>query len=174
MDLWWSTNWYAIHTKPGQEGLAKMNIERLGLEVFLPMMRAERLSWGIPRMVLKPLFSRYLFARFCPVTFLHSIRYARGVYQVVSTAETPTPVDEQIIHTIRSRIGAEGYVTMEPETMRAGDRLVVNEGPLQGLTGIFERELKDRERVVLLLEAIEYQARLLIEKRYLKVAPEAV
>ncbi len=174
MDLWRSINWYAIHTKPSQEGLAKMNIERLGLEVFLPMMRAEKLSWGIPRMVLKPFFSRYLFARFCPVTYLHSIRYARGVYQVVSTAETPTPVDEEIIHTIRSRIGAEGYVTMEPKVMQQGDRLMVNEGPLQGLTGIFERELKDRDRVVLLLEAIEYQARLLIEKRYLKAAPEAV
>jgi transcriptional antiterminator RfaH len=172
MDLWRSTNWYAVHTKPGQERLVKMNIERLGLEVLLPSMRAEKLVWGIPHVVLKPLFPRYLFARFCPIAYLHSILYARGVYRVVSSGETPLAVDEEIIRTIRSRIGAEGYVRMDERPMRPGDRVMVKEGLFQGMTGIFERELKDRERVVLLLEAIEYQARVLIQKRHLKAADQ--
>jgi hypothetical protein len=34
--------------------------------------------------------------------------------------------------------------------------------------------MDDRERVMILLEAIEYQARLLIEKRYLKAQAEAL
>ena len=48
------------------------------------------------------------------------------------------------------------------------------EVPLQGLSGIFEQTLDKRERVVILLEAIRYQARVLIEKRYLKAQAEAV
>ena len=36
------------------------------------------------------------------------------------------------------------------------------------------KALDERERVVILLEAIRYQARVLIEKRYLKAQAEAV
>ena len=63
---------------------------------------------------------------------------------------------------------------IEPQPMQRGDRVVVQEGPLQGLSGIFEQALDERERVVILLEAIRYQARVLIEKRYLKAQAEAV
>ena len=52
--------------------------------------------------------------------------------------------------------------------------MMVQDGPLQGLIGTLDQEMDDRQRVVILLEAIEYQARILIEKRYLKVQAEAV
>jgi transcriptional antiterminator RfaH len=137
-------------------------------------MKQEKLVWGVPQRVIKPLFPGYLFARFCPAAYLHLIQYARGVRRVVSAGETPLPVDEEIIRAIQLRIGEEGYVRIEPKPLQPGDRVIVHEGPLQGLMGIFERELSDRERVMLLLEAIEYQARVLIERRYLKAAAEVV
>ncbi len=174
MDYWQETNWFAIHTKACREGVAAMNIERMGLEVFLPQIREEKRVWGVAQMVIKPLFSGYLFARFCPAAYLHLIQYARGVRRVVGSGEKPLPVDEEIILAIRSRIGEEGYVRIESEPMQRGDRVIVQEGPLQGLSGIFEQALDERERVVILLETIAYQARLLIEKRYLKAQAKAV
>lgn len=120
------------------------------------------------------MFSGYLFARFCPATYLHLIHYARGVRRVVGNGERPLPVDDEIIEAVRSGIGKEGYVQLQPKAMRRGDRVMVYEGPLQGLKGVLEQDMGDRERVVILLEAIEYQARLLIEKRYLKAQAEAL
>jgi transcriptional antiterminator RfaH len=172
MDILQDCNWYAIHTKPCREDLAAMNIGRLGLEILLPMMKQEKLRWGIPQMVIKPFFPGYLFARFRPVAYLHLVRYARGVRRVVGVGETPLPVDEAIIRTIQSRVGADGFVNIESESLKVGDRVLVQEGPLQGLMGVLERELNDRKRVVILLERIEYQARALIEKRYLTAAVE--
>jgi transcriptional antiterminator RfaH len=174
MDYWRNTNWYAVHTYPCREAVAAMNIERLGLEVFLPRIKQQKSVWGVAQMVIKPLFSGYLFARFCPAAYLHLIQYARGVRRVVGNGSRPLPVDDEIILAVRSGIGEEGYVQIQPRPMRHGDRVTVQEGPLQGLRGTLETEMDDRTRVVILLEAIDYQARLLIEKRYLKAQAEAL
>jgi transcriptional antiterminator RfaH len=174
MDYWRDTNWYAIHTKPCREVVAAMKIKRLGVEVFLPQVKQQKRVWGVTQMVIKPLFAGYLFARFSPAAYLHLIHYARGVQRVVGSGNSPLPVDDRIILAIRLRISEEGYVRIKPQPMQRGDRVVVQEGPLQGLSGIFEQALDDRERAVILLEAIAYQARVLTEKRSLKAQAEAV
>ncbi len=168
MDYWRGTNWYAIHTHPSREAVAAMNIERLGLEVFLPKIKQQKIIWGVAQMVIKPLFSGYLFARFSPAAYLHSIQYARGVRRVLGNGDRPLPVDDEIILAVRSAMGEGGYVQIQSQPMRRGDRVIVQDGPLQGLIGTLDQEIGDRERVVILLEAIEYQARLLIDKRCLK------
>jgi transcriptional antiterminator RfaH len=174
MDFYREVHWFAVHAKPYREDVAAQNIARLDLEVFLPKVKRESLVCGVPREVIKPLFPGYLFARFCPATSLPLIRYARGVLRIVSCGDVPLPVDEAIIREIRSRIGADGYVRLEDRTLRPGERVLVRDGPLRGLTGIFESELDDRERVILLLEAIEYQARVVIERRCLSPVGGAV
>jgi transcription antitermination factor NusG len=49
-----------------------------------------------------------------------------------------------------------------------GDEIEVVEGPLKGLKGIFERELSDADRVLILLNYVSYQGQLVIEKKKLK------
>ena len=85
-----------------------MNIERLGLEVFLPRMKKTKSVWGVAQIVIKPLFSGYLFARFSPATYLHLIQYARGVRRVVGNGERPLPVDDEIIMAVRSGMDEDG------------------------------------------------------------------
>jgi transcriptional antiterminator RfaH len=174
MDYFSSTNWYAIHTHPCREAVAAMNIERLGLEVFLPKIKDTKTVWGVAQMVIKPLFSGYLFARFSPATYLHLIQYARGVRRVVGNGERPLPVDDEIIMAVRAGMDEDGYLHITPRPLRRGDRVMVQDGPLQGLIGTLDQEMDDRQRVIILLEAIEYQARILIEKRYLEVQTEVV
>ena len=168
MEFWRDINWYAIQSKPEREDLAAYNLGRLGLEVFLPKMKLPRLCWGVCQMSVRPLFPGYLFARFSPSSYLHLIKYARGVRRVVSCGEAVLPVDEGIIEAIQIRLeGGQEQLPEPPRHFRAGEQVRVEKGYLQGLIGIFERELSDQQRVVILLEAIEYQARVAIEKRYL-------
>jgi hypothetical protein len=48
----------------------------------------------------------------------------------------------------------------------------INDGPLQGLVGIFEQEISDGERAVMLLRTVEYQARISVEKWRLTAVTE--
>ncbi len=175
-DFWTQTNWYVVHTKPLREDLAASNISRLGVPVFLPKIKREKLEYGRRRVIIKPLFPGYLFARFCPCPHLHSIRYARGVYRVVSVGERPLPVGDEIISAIQLRIDKEGFVTLDGPacSFTNGQEVVINSGPLQGVVGIFDSVLSDGVRTAILLRTVEYQVKIVIEASRLTLATEAV
>jgi transcription antitermination factor NusG len=82
-----------------------------------------------------------------------------------------TPVDEEIINLIRSRIGSDGFVKMS-EDLKAGDRVVINEGRFQNLGGVFEREMPDADRVRILLNAVSFQGHIVVNRALVsKVSP---
>ncbi len=174
MDVWVDSNWFAVNTKPHREALAAFNIERLGVEVLLPRIESVKSWLGSTRVVSEPLFPCYLFAKFSPRESLHSIRYARGVRKVVSAGDLPIPVEPSIIESIESRIDCRGYVELAKQELEVGSSVVIQEGFLRGLTGVFERELSGQKRVVILLQSMEYQARAFVERRFLSNVPETV
>ena len=166
MDVWLDTNWFAVNTKPHLEDKAAFNIRRLGVEVLLPRIASVKSMFGATRTITAPMFPSYLFAQFSPERSLHAIRFARGVRRVVSAGDTPIPVDSAIISSIQDRIDTRGFVELAPQQFEVGSEVLIKEGFLQGLTGVFERELNGQKRVVILLESMEYQARAFVEKRF--------
>jgi transcriptional antiterminator RfaH len=169
IDLWREQNWYAIHAKPHRENFAAANLAALEVEIFFPRLKQETSVRGLTQTIIRPLFSGYFFARFCPAFTLESVRYARGVLRVLSSGNFPIPVHEEIIHAIRDRIFGDGYFRFAPQLWNSGDAVMIQDGPLEGLVGSFERECSDGKRVTILLDAIQ-QARVSIEKRRLKLA----
>ncbi len=159
--------WYAIHTKPRQEDFAEANLRNLGLPTFNPKLKEKKLIRGVRQDVIKPLFPSYIFCKFRCRDFLRAVKYARGVRDIVRAGDIPIPVGEEIIAVIRQRMKG-GYVVIEPPKFNPGDKVVVEDGPLRGFVGIFERETKDSERVVILLNTIKYQARVVMEREHLK------
>ena len=81
----------------------------------------------------------------------------------------PFIVDEEIIDHIQSRM-FDGFIQLEPNEYNPGDDVVVQEGPFAGLTGIFIKDLPARDRVLILLNAIAYQASVEVEKGFLAKA----
>jgi transcriptional antiterminator RfaH len=172
MDFWQQTNWFAIQTKPQQEGLAVSHLRRLDLEVFLPRTRPEYLAQGAMRRSVRPLFPGYCFARFCPLLSLEAVQYAHGVLRVVGTRACPIAVAPEIIHSIQDRVRDDGFVWLEIRGFHAGDRVSIEEGPLAGWMGRVERESDDRRRVAILLETI-HQTRVVVDGRNLTLVEHA-
>jgi hypothetical protein len=46
--------------------------------------------------------------------------------------------------------------------------VVIRDGPLANLVGIFERDVEDGDRVLMLLTAISYQGRVTVDRHLLK------
>jgi transcriptional antiterminator RfaH len=161
--------WYAVHTHPKQEDRASCNLKVLGAPIFNLKTRECRYNQytNAPTYMTKPLFPRYIFARFKINDLYHKIRFTRGVSSVVSFGESPTPIDEEIIAIVQSYIKEDGFVRIDEE-IRPGDRVIVKDGPLKNFAGIFEREMKDADRVRILLEAVSYQAHVEIGRHMVK------
>jgi len=157
--------WYVVHTNPKQEERANNNLQAWGIETLYPKLRMRRYNQftGAPIYITPPLFPQYLFAKFNARNQLSKIWFTRGVHNVVSFGGHPASVDEEIIEIIRARIDENGFVRIE-ENLKRGDHVVVKAGPLRNLIGIFERELDEKQRIVILLEAISYQGRLVVNR----------
>jgi len=163
--------WYVIHTHPKQEDRASSNLRVLGIPIFNPKIRERRYNQFtiIPTYVAKPLFPRYIFARFKISDLYHKVRFARGVNSIVGFGEGPTSIDEEIIALIQSNVKEDGFVGVNEE-IKPGDKVVVKDGPLKNFSGIFEREMKDTDRIRILLETVSYQAHVEIERDIVKKA----
>lgn len=160
--------WYSVYTKPRHENTVADSLQNAGLEVFNPRLRRKKYMNSSYRDTVNPLFPCYIFVRFEPETTAHMIKYTRGVKRVVG-GDMPWPVSGEIIDLIRDQ-GEGGIIAIKPPQLKYGDSVAINDGPLAGLKGIFERELNGNERVVLLLSAIEYQARAVVDKAFLAMA----
>lgn len=156
--------WYAIRTKPNEEGRADINLRNWQVQTFAPKLKEVRRSGYGSQHVSKPLFCGYIFANFIASSELHKINYTRGVKNVVSFGGVPIPIDDDVINLLIARATEDGFIRLDDE-LKVGDRVRINSGPFANLVGIFRQRTKDRERVKILLDAMKYQSHLLIDRR---------
>ncbi len=155
--------WYAINTHSKQEGRAESNLLAWNVKTFFPKYKSRRRQEfrAEPTYTAKPLFPGYIFARFDAVTMLHNIRYTRGVRSVVSIGDRPAPVADDVISLIMSRHGEDGFIRLGYD-INPGDEVVVRDGTFSGFEGVFERRMKDSERVLILLKTVTFQFRVVL------------
>lgn len=161
--------WYAIRTHPKQENRAEKNLQAWNVEAFFPRIKDCRFNefTGEPSYFIKPLFPGYLFARFALNNLLHNVRFTRGVHSVVCIGSDPAPVDDRVIEIIAAQIDATGFVKIGVD-LEPGAKVLVQAGPFKGLTGIFEREASDADRIKILLDCVNFQARVEVDKKHVK------
>jgi len=160
--------WYAIQTKPKQEHRAEQTLRALNLETFVPTTR-ERSSLKIGTgggYRLAPLFPGYIFARFGVEQHLWRVRMTSGVHDVISFGNGPARIDSDVIALLRERT-AEMATRGRTAVFVSGDHVIVQDGPLRNLVGIFEREMNGCERVAVLLSAIHWRVRTVVDMRNL-------
>lgn len=161
--------WYVIKTQPKQEVRAECNLKTWNINTFNPKI-SERYTnpfTGLVSYAIKPLFSRYIFAQFDVNTMYRRVCFTRGVHSVVNFGNGPVSVDEEIIKLIQSRMDKDGLVKLDNE-LNQGDQVMIDSGPLRDMVGVFQQELKGTDRVAILLTAISYQGRVIVQKDLVK------
>lgn len=157
--------WYCVHTRPRREHqVASYLEETLGLEAYLPRLRQHRTIRRIRRLVMQPLFPRYLFCRFDAAIQFRAVRHAPEVLDLVRFGDRPAVVDASIINQLRSWAGNSVDVIDASDDLHAGDQVTVTNGPLRGLRATILQARHDRDRVALLLSTLECQPQLLISR----------
>ncbi|HEV7397291.1 MAG TPA: transcription termination/antitermination NusG family protein [Pyrinomonadaceae bacterium] len=161
--------WYVIKTQPKQETRAECNVRAWGINTFHPKIseRSANPFTGLMSYVIKPLFSRYIFAKFDVNSTYRRMCFTRGVHSVVNFGNGPVSVADEIIKLIQSRVGEDGLVKLDNE-LSQGDLVMIDSGPLRDMVGVFQHDIKGTDRVAILLTAISYQGRVLIEKDLVK------
>jgi len=143
--------WYAVQTCARHEKRVRERLEKRTLEAFLPLYETVRHWKDRKANVQMPLFPGYLFVRVNLADRLHVLRVA-GVVKLVEFGGRAAELPSEEIEALRS--GLLAGVQMEPHPFfKAGQRVRVFGGPLQGLIGVVVKR-KNRERFVVSVESI--------------------
>lgn len=154
--------------------MAEKNLTMQGITSYLPLYRRKVKKRSKRQEILSPLFSGYLFSRFDINTSYHIVRYTKGVKSILGTDDFLWTIDAEKIADIQSR-EEDGVVILKPkqETFRKGDAILVDDGDFEGWEGIFQEELPDHERAVILLTNIRYSSKLVIPIHLLRKTMES-
>ncbi len=152
-------HWYVVHCRANSERRAETNLLRQEYEVWLPMYHKTRRHARRQETVLRPLFPRYLFVRLdLSSEPWRPILSTFGVHTIVSGADGPLPIGDDVVAALQARAGEGGVFDIARSVIKFGDQVRVQGGPMADLEGIFEAEL-DSDRVMILLKLMGREVR---------------
>jgi len=154
-------SWFVVNTKPKKENQVERIFSEAGFDIYCPKYLKDK--------KIQPFFPGYAFLSFEYPGEFQLVKYTRGVKKIVGNEEGPISIPYETVMSIKGR-EIEGLIVLGKygEEPSIGDDIEVAEGPLKGLRGIFQKELPDKDRVMILLNYVTYQGVLRIEKTKLK------
>lgn len=157
-----SSEWYAIQTFPRHEKSVTKQFERSGIETLLPLCKQVH-RWSDRRKVVHlPLFPCYLFARLSDPN-RERVRLLRttGVVGFVGNGREALSIPQAQIQHVRTLVTSSADYDPFPY-LRAGQRVRIRDGALQGLEGILMRA-PEGHSVVLSVDLIQRSVAVRIE-----------
>lgn len=156
--------WYLVYTKPRAEDGVERKLADAGFEVLNPKLKERKIVRRKLKDSVAPLFPCYVFVRFDIYKNFRLVKYTRGVNKLVGSESAPTPVSDEIVSSIVKR--TEGGFVRIRESFEAGETVSIKAGPFEGFDAVFEKEVKETERVSILLKSVN--ARVVVDKALLK------
>ncbi len=161
-------HWYLIHSKPREEEVAKVNLERQGYTVYLPLCRLLRRRMGRRIPVIGPLFPRYLFIQLeSGVDDWRPIRSTKGVATLVRFGTWPAVVPQKLVETLMARADPAGVHLLPGKEFRAGEQVRIREGIMHDYDAIFLAK-SVHERVIVLLDIVGKQVRIEVDVAHIE------
>ena len=153
-----TSKWLVISTLPHKESYACEHLIRQDFRVYCPMIlkrvRHARSASDEPR----PLFPGYLFVEHCPDgRTWRPILGTQGVKSVVRSGDQPSLLCGSFIDELRA-YEVHGILRKPRDLLEIGQRVAVQGTVFDGLVGQII-ELRDKDRVMILLDVLDKQTR---------------
>ena len=147
--------WYAVHTRSNFEAKLFSSLCRKSITAFLPRLSVPSRRKDRRKTILIPMFPGYIFVQtdLHPENRLELVK-TPGLVSLVGINGQPQPLSAQEISNLIILDGTELVVERGPYLTK-GDRVVIKEGPLEGLTGIYVFHKKHSSRVVVTIDVLK-------------------
>ena len=141
-ELFKSSRWYLLSTKPRSEKTACDNLNNQGHETFLPTLAHTNNP--------KALFPGYIFVKPRPGASYVSIKSTRGVKQFIRFGDIFPSISESLIEFLRARIEHFQTLARNQNKYQKGQIVSIENGPFKNFEAIFDAYDKDNNIFILL------------------------
>jgi len=164
--------WFALRVRSNHERVAALHLKDRGFEEFSPTFKTERQWSDRKKQVDQFLFPGYVFCRLNPEDRLPVLTIP-GAVGLVGFGRGPVSIPENEIESVRRMVGAGLLVGPWP-FLAAGQTVVIDRGPLQGVEGIIQ-EVKKSFRLVVSVHLLQRSVSAEIDRNWVRpVAPARI
>ncbi|MBN2341249.1 MAG: hypothetical protein JXX29_09980 [Deltaproteobacteria bacterium] len=145
-----SAQWYAASLQSNREQQAQKYFAGQGVIHFLPTYRTLSSRKDRSKILVRPLFPGYIFVQLIiPGPKKTDVLKCPGVSGIVSFSGVAAPIDDSIIESLKILTGADSGEVQPHPLVRAGQRVLVTEGPFKGASGmLFGSSSRKKQLVV--------------------------
>lgn len=155
-------SWFLAQLKPNCAQIADKNLQRQGLETFLPLQEETRPRNGKFVTEAHPLFPGYIFVTFDVRQGLwRRINATYGVGRLVSFGQTPAEVPRGLIEGLRQRCDGTSKL-LPPSTFAPGDQVRLTSGPFVNFVAEVETIDPD-QRIWVLMDLMGAKTRVAVD-----------
>jgi len=145
--------WYALQHKPGQGDRALTHLQNQDIACFYPKITVEKIRAGKRTRKLEPLFPGYLFVNLEQTDPVWAkLRSTRGILRVVSFANKPAAIPDDVIKHIKDSL----HAVAEQGGIKPGQAVDLEDGPFKGISAIFQA-YDGEERAIVLISFMQKQ-----------------
>lgn len=147
-------NWYALHVKSRHEFAVSGELQRKGVETFLPSVTRLNQWKDRKRRVEYPLFPGYLFVSIAPEPekFLNVVKTRGAVTFISLEPGCPTPVAPEEIGALKIVLAGGEQVDIYPH-LKQGSRVRMKSGVFQGAEGTLAKK-EDQHMLLVSIELL--------------------
>ena len=145
--------WYALQHKPAQGDRAVQHLQNQEIACFYPKIEVEKIKAGKRTKKLEPLFPGYVFVNLEQSDPMWAkLRSTRGVLRIVSFANRPASIDDEVIAHIKNSMDK----VAEQGGIKPGQAIELDDGPFKGINAIFQA-YDGEERAIVLVTFMQKQ-----------------
>ncbi|MBT5439882.1 MAG: UpxY family transcription antiterminator [Candidatus Marinimicrobia bacterium] len=161
-----SLKWIAVRSKPRSEKIVSIELSKKNIESFLPIVK-KRQQWSDRKKWVEfPLFPSYLFAKIELKDSIYILN-THGVSTIVKFGDRVITIEDKVVNSIK--LALKGEYDLHPiKYFTIGDRVSVIDGPMKGAIGIVETKHKNKNRLVIKIEALQQAITVHINSEYLE------
>lgn len=161
--------WFSLRVRTGSEKTVSLIARNKGFEEFLPTYTSVRRWSDRSKPLALPLFPGYVFCRLALQDRL-SLLTIPSVQGFVAFGQVPAPIDDAEIANLRIAVRSQ---CAEPwPYLEVGQRIRLEEGPLQGLEG-FLVEIRKRQRILVSIDLLKRSVVVDIDRQWIRPLAKA-
>jgi len=149
-----SLKWYAVHTRSHFEQKVYDLLCGKSIETFLPKIQVMSRRKDRRKKILVPLLPGYIFVQYDqdPEIYWDVVKTV-GVVRMVGFEGKPVPASDDEIQSLMILDGTDRTVHNQAY-MKRGDKVMIMDGPLKGLVGLYVRHKGRTDKVVVNVELL--------------------
>ena len=146
--------WYPVYTNSRAEKRACQELQKRNIEVYLPL-RKEWKQWSDrKKLVEEPLFKSYIFVRISTKEQA-TVLMTQGISRFLYFGGKVAVMSDKQMEDLRLLLSAGDDLELIEHDVEAGERVLINAGPFQGMVAELV-SIKNKRSLILKLENLGY------------------